>query len=278
MEYRVPLLRPDFPTGYRVIWLDRDQNIWLALAAQGAIAKFDRNTEKFQVWKIPNVEASPRGATMVQPWNMNVDGKLWVLLNGSKIQRLDVKTGEWEREPISVFQHIDKDSPEASRKHGTYDVISDSHNDAYFTDFSSELIGKIDAKTKKVVFWQTPTFNSGPRRAHVDDQDRLWFGEDRGWKIGMFDPKTQRIQEWANPTPFNTAYDVVLDKNGYAWTGGMVADRVSRLNTKTGEIIEYLLPRYTNIRKVEIDNSTNPVTFWVGNNNGASILKLEPLD
>jgi hypothetical protein len=26
------------------------------------------------------------------------------------------------------------------------------------------------------------------------------------------------------------------------------------------------------------DNSTTPVTFWVGSNHGASIVKLEPLD
>jgi virginiamycin B lyase len=29
---------------------------------------------------------------------------------------------------------------------------------------------------------------------------------------------------------------------------------------------------------VFVDNSTNPVTFWVGSNHGASVLKLEPLD
>ena len=34
----------------------------------------------------------------------------------------------------------------------------------------------------------------------------------------------------------------------------------------------------TNIRRVFVDNSTTPVTFWVGSNHGASIIKLEPLD
>jgi virginiamycin B lyase len=50
-----------------------------------------------------------------------------------------------------------------------------------------------------------------------------------------------------------------------------------RLNTKTEEFIEYLLPRTTNIRRVNVDNSTNPPTFWVGNNHGAAIMKIEPL-
>jgi hypothetical protein len=58
----------------------------------------------------------------------------------------------------------------------------------------------------------------------------------------------------------------------------MLTDRVVRLNTKTDEIVEYLLPNSTNIRRVFVDNTTSPVTFWVGNNHGASIIKLEPLD
>jgi hypothetical protein len=33
----------------------------------------------------------------------------------------------------------------------------------------------------------------------------------------------------------------------------------------------------TNIRRVFVDNSTTPLTFWVGNNEDASIIKLEPL-
>ena len=112
----------------------------------------------------------------------------------------------------------------------------------------------------------------------MDAQDRLWFGEYRGDRIGMFDTKTEKFKEWPMPTRWSDPYDVALDKNEEAWTGSMINDRVVRLNTKTGEFVEYLLPRSTNIRRVFVDNSTTPVTFWVGNNHGASIIKLEPLD
>ena len=57
-----------------------------------------------------------------------------------------------------------------------------------------------------------------------------------------------------------------------------MSDRVARLNPRTGQFVEYLLPRETNIRRVFVDNSTTPVTFWVGSNHGASIVKLEPLE
>jgi virginiamycin B lyase len=51
-----------------------------------------------------------------------------------------------------------------------------------------------------------------------------------------------------------------------------------RVDTKSGQPVEYLLPRFTNIRRVFVDNSTNPVSFWVGSNHGASIIRVEPLD
>ena len=55
-------------------------------------------------------------------------------------------------------------------------------------------------------------------------------------------------------------------------------DRVVRVNTATGEVVEYLLPTTTNIRRVNVDNSTTRPTFWVGDNLGASLIKVEPLD
>jgi virginiamycin B lyase len=280
VEYPVPLLKPGFPTGYRVLWPDPQGNIWISMAAQAAVTKFDPKTEKFQIWKVPDPADGKTNerATMVQPEHLDVDGKIWVQLRGGKIQRLDARTGEWDREPISAFGYFAKGSPAESRPHAIYDTVADSQNNVYFTDIESEYIGRINAKSKEVTYYQTPTFNSGPHRGHVDQQDRFWFAEDRSSGIGMLDPETGRIQEWKVPTPFSESYDVSPDKNGDAWEGGMTTDRVARLNPKTGKIVEYLLPRPTNIRKVEVDNSTNPVTVWVGGNHGAFIAKLEPLE
>jgi streptogramin lyase len=112
----------------------------------------------------------------------------------------------------------------------------------------------------------------------MDAQDRLWFAQYRGDRIAMFDTKTEAFKEWRIMPRWSAPYDVQLDKNEEAWTGSMLTDQVTRLNTKTGETVQYLLPRSTNIRRVFVDSSTTPVTFWVGSNHGASIVKLEPLD
>jgi streptogramin lyase len=151
-------------------------------------------------------------------------------------------------------------------------------NNAYLLDFAAGNIVKLDAKTKNMTVYVTPTPNSRPRRGRVDHDGRLWFGEYQGNAIGMFDPKTERISEFKVPTPWSAPYDAVAGRNGEAWTGSMLTDRVSRLDIKSGQYTEYMLPRPTNIRRVYLDDSKSPGTFWIGSNHGASIVKVEPLD
>ena len=67
-------------------------------------------------------------------------------------------------------------------------------------------------------------------------------------------------------------------ENGDLWTAGMNADRILRMSTETGKFTEYPLPHQTNVRRVFVDNNTTPPTFWVGNNHGAALIKLEPLE
>jgi virginiamycin B lyase len=270
-EIPTPELKKGSPLGALSIRMDRDENLWLGMMYQAAIGKFDTKSEKLQVWPIPAQWNRPNTqVNMTSPLNIAVDGKVWSQNNGfAGVHRMDLKTGEWETwEPF-------KDAPVG---HNIYDVISDSQNNAWFTDIGRETIGRIDAKTKEVRLYETPTKSSGPRRGIMDAQDRIWFGQYRGNRIAMFDTRTERFQEWEVPTPWSGPYDVALDKNSEAWTGSMLNDRIARLNTKNGQFVEYLLPRTTNVRRVFVDNSTSPVTFWVGSNHGASLIKLEPLD
>ena len=274
VEYPVPVTKPGAPAGALDLGFDPEGNVWLGMMYQGSIAKFDRKTQKFQTWSAPKfMENNEARLAMVDPRHLNLDGKVWI--GGDDEYRLDLKTGEWYT--VDYSRGLPKDGPPADRL-GSYGVISDSKNNFYGTNFSGQYIIKIDANTLNVTPFPTPTPNSAPRRGHMDPQDRLWFAEYRGNMIGMFDTKTERTREWAVPTAWTNPYDTILDKNGYAWTGGMTNDYVVRLNTKTEEFIEYLLPRTTNIRRVNVDNSTNPPTFWVGNNHGAAIIKIEPLE
>jgi len=268
-EYQLPRLKPGSPTGSLALRFDEDENLWLGMQFQGGVAKFDRKTEKFQTWSLPpELNGDYVQINQVSPEHSRVDGKIWLQDAGTyTVLRLDPKSGKFE-----VF------TPFAIPRPNIYDVISDAQNNAYFTVFGGAQIGRIDAKTGKIDLYSTPTPGSAPRRGMIDRGGRFWFGENRGDRIGMFDTRTQKFQEWPAPTKGSWPYDVTADKNGDAWSGGEFTDTVQRLNPKTGEFTEYLLPRFTNVRRVFVDNSTTPATFWVGNNHGASIVKLEPLD
>jgi len=268
-DYEVPLLKPKLPTGILAVRFDEDENIWLGMQFQGGVAKFDQKTGKFQTWSLPpELNGDHVQINQVSPEHHKVDGKVWLQDAGTyTVLRLDPSSGKFQ-----VF------TPYPIPRPNIYDVISDAGNNVYFTVFGAQNIGRIDAKTGEIKLYQTPSRGSAPRRGMMDSMGRLWFGENRANRIGMFDPASGHFQEWAAPTPESWPYDTTADKNGDVWSGGEFSDRVLRLNPKTGEIIEYLLPQFTNIRRVFVDNSTTPVTFWVGNNHGASIVKLEPLD
>jgi streptogramin lyase len=268
-EYQIPILKQGFPTGILGMRFDEDENPWLGMQFQGGIAKFDRKTEKFQTWSLPpEMNGDHVQVNQVSPDRHHVDGKVWFQDAGTyRVFRLDERSGK-----IEVFEPYKVPRP------NVYDVIPDANNNGYFLVLGAEDVGRIDATTGAIKIFKTPTPRSGPRRGMMDAQGRLWFGENRADRIGMFDTRTERFQEWPSPTPGAYPYDVTIDKNGDVWAGGEYNDRILRLDPKSGQFIEYLLPRKTNVRRVFVDNSTTPVTFWVGNNHGASIVKLEPLE
>jgi virginiamycin B lyase len=269
VEWPIPVLKPGAPTGILGMRFDRDENPWLAMQFQAGIAKFDRKTEKFQTWSLPPELNGPHvQINQISPDQSHVDGKVWFQDAGTyTVLRLDIASGK-----IEAFE------PYKIPRPNVYDVIPDAKNNGYFLVLGAEDVGRIDATTGKITLFKTPTPRSGPRRGMMDAQGRLWFGENTGDKIGTFDTRTERFQEWAPPTPGAWPYDVTADRNGEVWSGGEYNDRILRLDPTTGQIIEYLLPRKTNVRRVWVDNRTTPVTFWVGNNHGASIVKLEPLE
>ena len=121
----------------------------MAETLQGGVAKFDPKTQKFTTWSMPpDVNNDSTQINMVAPGHDDVDGKVWLLDAGSRdLHRLDLATGKIET--IVLY-------PGGGRGHMSYDVDSDSQNNAYATDMSSQTIVKVDAKTLEI----TPVFDA----------------------------------------------------------------------------------------------------------------------
>src|SRR3970282_2102643 len=93
---------------------------------------------------------------MVMPANHDVDGQVWI--GGGSEYQGDGKTGEWKATDYSVG--LPKDSP-VIRQLSSYGVASDSKNNFYGMNLNGTYIIKVDAKTKHVTPFATPTPDSG---------------------------------------------------------------------------------------------------------------------
>jgi virginiamycin B lyase len=272
-DYALPTLHQEQPKGPLNLEFDPDGNIWIGLSYQGGASKIDRKTKVVTTYPLPKEWSGLTTQTnMVTPTNMYVDNKVWMEdTENGHVYRLDLKTGQWELKGEAT-------TAEGKTIRG-YGLPSDKDNNLYLMSFGDTRIGKLDAKTNVAKIWPTAFARSRPRRGRFDDQNRLWFAEYAADRIAMFDPTTEAIKEWKLPTDWSAPYDVVPTKGaGEAWTGSMVNDQVARLNPKTGEVVEYLLPHTTNIRRVFVEETGPRPVLWVGSNHGHAIVKVEPLD
>lgn len=273
-EYPYQASRPGYANGNLNLEEDRDGKLWLGLMNQTGVATFDRKTAKFDLRPLPaSMLNETTQQAMVAPLHWEADGKVWFNdADNRAIGRMDVRSGSFEawRNPFDILP--------GTGLHGAYGLATDSKNNLFFLDFPNDYIGRIDASTGAVHYYQVPTPDAHPRRGHMDDQGRLWFAEWYGGKVGMLDSKTGDIKEWPVPDIYAAPYDAVLDKNGDVWTGNDNDDRITRIDTRTGRTTQYLMPHDVNIRRVFVDNSAPRPIFWAGSNHTASIFKVEPLD
>src|SRR5215468_3883561 len=261
--------------------VDRDGAVWYSHFGEQFLSRLDPETGKVTDFPIPVQKPNHPKGTLdleidedghISVAGTKVDGKAWVKnTDRSQVMRLDLETGQYEN--LGTFRN-----PANDRPIGIYGIYADQQNNAYILEFPAGGIGKIDAKTGKLAFYPTPTPNARARRGRVDFQNRLWFAEYGGNGVGMFDPMTETVTEWKKPLAWEAPYDVLADRNGEAWEINTFSDRVGRLDPRRGEWTNYLLPRYSNIRRVFVDDRKKPVTVWIGNNLGAAVIKLEPLD
>jgi streptogramin lyase len=270
-EYPIKTFKPDAPTGLLSLEPDKAGKYWFDTMYQGSLGNLDPKTGEVTYYPLAPQFNDVRVQLNFTGLRHDVDGKVWTKSVGTQdIFRVDLASGNWEK-----FHPTDALPP--GRRYGIYQVISDSHNNLWMAEFDDGHLGKLDAKTLQVTWYTPPTLHSRMRRLEIDDQDRLTIAEYRGNKVAVFDPKTEQFTEYSLP-PYTFPYRAQFDKNGELWSSTMSTDRVVRTDPKTGTSVEYLMPSDTNMRTVALDNSTSPVTFWVGSNHDHSLVKVEPLD
>jgi streptogramin lyase len=270
-EYPIKKFKDKAPTGLLSIEFDHAGKIWFDTMYQGSLGNLDPKTGEISYYPLAPEFNDDRVQLNFSGLHHEVDGKVWTKSVGTQdIFRLDLATNKWEKfHPTDELPGI---------KHATiYQVMADSKNNLWMAEFTEGHLGKIDAKTTKVTWYPIPTAHARARRMQIDSEDRVLVTEYRAGKVALFDTKTEKFTEYSLPA-YTFPYRANFDKNGEIWASTMHTDRVVRLDPKTGNTVQYLMPSDTNMRTVFVDNSTTPVTFWVGSNHDHRIVKVEPLD
>ena len=270
-EFPLPVSRPDLPSGALDLEVDANGDLWLALMYQGGLAKFNRATKSFSLFPVQaDMATDSSQQAMVAPSASNADGKVWTNEVGKQaIMRLDVATGRYEL--LNPFARAP-----LGATHTPYGMVADNRNNLWFLDFGGQTLGRIDARSLAVAFYPTPTSASRPRRGRFDGNS-IWFAEFGADRLAAFDTERESFREWPVPSAHSFPYDAFMDRVGDLWSGNMANDRILRMRPDSGAAVEYLLPRHANIRRIFVDDAPSR-SLWAGDNHGARIFRIEPLD
>jgi virginiamycin B lyase len=261
VEYEMP--GPD-----RMPWSahpDKDGKFWIPYYGRAnKIARLDPDTGEVQEFAVPNVGTAAIHSAVPAP-----DGSVWLTEQGSdKLGRWDPKTqqiteyqDDWRKHTIRVAPDgavwstggLSRFDPETGKfTHipevpSAYGIALDKDSNVWFAELRRDgRIGKVDAKTLKVIKYQPPTATGTPRRIQLDADGIVWFAEFDAGKIGQFDPKTERFKEFQLPGPRPTPYALGVGPDRKIWYSSEWMDVVGRLDPATGEVTEYPVPRAEN--------------------------------
>jgi streptogramin lyase len=176
-EFSDPLTKEGYVGGFHDIQLDPDGNLWLGRHEFNGFAMFDKKAEKFVNWNLPEGVANQKVRTnFLAPTK---SGKVWVKDNTDHkailLYPLTKSFTGYDQFPPGLNFSV-----HGTSHHNIYGMSTDSLGNEYGADIDGSAIVEIEVATGKTKVFTLPTPNSGPRRMHMDAQDRLWIGESFG--------------------------------------------------------------------------------------------------
>lgn len=240
---------------------------WIQVDPQTGIVWFS------DTWSEALGRLDPRTGDIKQV-NIGVHGNIALSRDGKKLWK--VENGRFNRwDTATVVQK----SPAMPEK--TYSLMKVRSTYGTCVSWDDRYVGGgavwLDTQTGEVREFSSASGWIDAGRCDFDPAGNIWAGSKDGPLI-KYNPKTGAVSEYATPTPFTSSYGARSDKNGEIWYGLMHGARVARFNSKTEEWTQYDLPStYSFDTFAWVDNSTTPVTFWMGDQHGY-ITRVQPLD
>jgi streptogramin lyase len=253
---------------------DRKGNIWFSNGTTGSPTMFDPETGKFS--RFPRPDGFPYSGDFIA---LDSKGNVWSPHREGAF-KLDPATGKYTNYVLAPAK-------------ANYDLTADQDDNVWVSQPGGNRMAHINAKAGTVDtlvldpaapsgvqitdedrdisahLWLTPNtatpLEKGPRRSATDrETNTVWVCEFFADRLLKIDPRTRKVTEYPLPHRFSQPYAATVDKNHRVWITMLNSDRIARFDPATETFTEFQLPtRGTEIRHVQVDNSTNPPTVWL---------------
>jgi virginiamycin B lyase len=203
--------------------MDSKQNVWFTVIGGDMIGKWDRQTGKSTVWKVPTQGAAPYGIALDR------DDNVWF----AEFRRC--KIGKFDPRTERFTEYAALTQPCTIRRLGI-----DSTGVVWYGGFNNGKLGRIDPTTGKIVEYDVPLPHSEPYDVWPDRQDNIWISDGgQGGALIRFEPRTEKFTYY--PTPQTTDQPKLnVTREGAVWytprssskaAAGVLYPDVSRITT-----------------------------------------------
>jgi streptogramin lyase len=185
------VIRNPNKVGMHASAVDSKGNLYMNWFGQGAVGKYDRETGKVEVYRIPSNSAIPYG--MAVDKNDNIWSALW---NYGKLTKFDPTTKQWtEFTPPTYPGNMRRGVGVDSKNNVWFGIYAAGHRPA--------KLGKLDQTTGRITEWSVPRRGSQPYEATADFEDNIWFPDTSPPAnqpvIGKFNPRDQTFTFYPKP-------------------------------------------------------------------------------
>jgi len=232
-EFPIPYANP----GPNAIVSAPNHIFWFVEYKRAEIGKFNETAKAFNQIPIPET-----GGAIPASLALDGLGRMWFTdqnKNNPSVWVLNASAS-----PVTFHQYL-TNTPNSTP---VFVIVDNATNDVWFSDTTTNNIGKVDHLTDQITKFTLPTSNSGPAElAFQDGTSYIWVTESFANKIARFDMASHRFQEFTFSVSLVSPVGIAVDKNGNVWVSEHGAS----------SIVE-LIPSNSTFRKYP---TTQPSTF-----------------
>jgi virginiamycin B lyase len=180
--------------------VDSRDNVWFTVIVGDMIGKWNRQTGKSTVWKVPTQGAAPYGIAL------DKDENVWF----AEFRRC--KIGKFDPRTEKFTEYAALTQPCTIRRLGV-----DSAGIVWYGGFNNGKLGRIDPAAGKIIEYDIPMAFSEPYDVWPDREDKIWISDGgQGGALIRFDPRTEKFTYY--PTPQITDQPkLAITREGAVW-------------------------------------------------------------